>query len=325
MPTEELVDQIVRLAFEQAAPEIKTIVVHWWPDDDALLCLWTAKKFIPKAANARIVFVNAGESLPGSEGDPSVIHFDTGGGEYDQHGKGIRNTSSAAILAEKLGLTDNGLKPLIELATAVDNIKPMPPTSIHFIIKGYPRMFKKPDGTTDWLIVQERIFELFDIIYNQETARGRSRNDFRKHAERIILPNGINIAILLWHPECREEAFNQGAAVVIWTQSRGPHKFYTGIQCNRMCPDLWLDRVAVALRFAEAQARGLDVRGKNLTYLGRGEPVPVWYLHDSLRLILNGSRSWKLSEDEYTKLQPRQIVGLVSQALAAITPEVVSG
>lgn len=321
MSTEQLVDLVIRLALEQAAPEVKTLVGHKFPDDDVWLCCWMARRFVPKAKHAQIVFVNAGQTLPNTQGDPSVLHFDTGGGEYDQHGKGLgqTQTSSASILAEKLGLTDHALKPLLDLAEAVDNIKPLPATSIHFAIEGYPRMFWSRDKGTDWQKVQERVFEFFEIVYGQEIGRLLSRENLKKYAEWTSLPNGIKIAGILGHPELREAAFEQGATVVVWTQSRYGG-FYTGIQVNRQST-VRLATVAETLRLAEANVRGIDVRGKNLTYLGRAEPVNTWFLHDSLKLILNGSRSWAPKDYEFTKLPVRHIMGLVCQSLAAIPKE----
>jgi len=323
---EALIDQILKILLEKPEKKVR-LVGHRFPDDDVWLCFWMAKKFIPEAKEAEICFVNAGQALPGSEGDPHILHFDTGGGEYDQHGKGFKKTSSATILAERLDLLkDPGIKPLLEMVTAVDNIRLLPPTSIHYAIEGYPRdpKFKNQDGIIDWQMVQERVFELFDIVYNQETRRVQSRENLKKYAEWTTLPNGLKIASILWHPELREAAFEAGAAVLVWTQSRGPGRFYTGIQRSREYEPLRLDNIAATLRFAEAQVRGINVQGKNLLYIGREGPITSWYLHDSLGLILNGSRSWKPTEDEYTKLQPRQIVGLIHKALSAIPSEVVS-
>ena len=325
MSTEDLVGKLVELALSEAAPEIKTLVGHRFPDDDVWLCCWMAKQFIPKAVGAEIVFVNAGKTLPGSDGDPSVLHFDTGRGEYDQHGKGLQQTCSAAILAEKLGLeNDPGLAPLIEMVTAVDNAEAFPPTSLHFVIEGYPRTFKKPDGHIDWQRVQGRVFELFDIVYGQQSSRAQARANLYKYSGWRILPNGLKVATLLGHPELREAAYEKGAAVVVWTQSRGKNHFYTGIQISRSYPELRLDKVAAALRSAEAKARGANVQGEDLGYVGRGGSVSTWFIHDSLRVILNGSRTWKPNEDEYTKLTPEQIVQLVHQALSAIPRSVVS-
>jgi hypothetical protein len=320
----KLVDLIVELALDQTVPEIKTFVGHRFPDDDVWLCFWIAKFFIPKAANAEIVFVNAGESLPGSEGDSSVLHFDTGGGEYDQHTKGLQHKSSAAILAAKLELLENpGLKPLIEMVNAVDSISPLPPTSIHYAIEGYPRMFQS-NGAIDWQKVQTRVFELFDNIYNQETARAQRCENLKQHVEWTILGNGLKIASVLWHPEYREAAFEAGAAVVVWTQSKGKKRFYVGIQRNREYPQLRLDSTIETIRSEEAKVRQIDIRGKNLRYLGRKGPVPGWFLHTSLGLILCGSRSYKLEEDEYTKLSPRQIVGMVHRTISKIPQSVLS-
>lgn len=322
--TENLVDLIVRIALESTAPEIKTLVGHRWPDDDTLLCIWMAKKFIPKTKNATVMFINASTSLPGSEKDLSILHFDTGRGDYDQHGKKFRKTCSAVLLAEKLELlNDPGLKPLLELATKVDNIEPLSPTNIHYIIEGYPRMFKK-DGSIDWQTVMDRTFELFDIIYNQETARVKARGSLERFSEWTTLPNGLKISSILWHPECREAAFEAEAAVVIWTVSRNKNHFYTGIQVNRRYRRLLLDNVVASLRDQEGKVRQIDIHGQDLRYIGREKPITNWYLHDSKRLILNGSRTWQPTEEEYTKLTPRQIVGLVHRALSPIPREIVS-
>lgn len=320
----KLVDRILELALDQMVPEIKTFVGHRFPDDDVWLCCYIAKKFFPKAANAKIVFVNAGESLPGLEEDPSVLHFDTGGGEYDQHAKGLQQTSSAAVLAAKLELLeDPGLKPLIEMVNAVDSINPLPPTSMHYAIEGYPRMFQS-EGAINWQQVQTRVFELFDIVYNQEVARAKSRENLKQYAEWTTLRNGLKVASILWHPELREAAFETGATVVVWTQSKGKKGFCVGIQRNREYPQLRLDSTIETIRSGEAKARQIDVRGKNLRYLGRKGVVPGWFLHDSLGLILCGSRSYKLKEDEYTKLLPRQIAGMAHYALSKIPQNVVS-
>ncbi|MBI2038373.1 MAG: hypothetical protein HYT19_00420 [Candidatus Nealsonbacteria bacterium] len=323
---EGLVERLVGLAFKEAAPEIKTLVGHRFPDDDAWLCLWMAKNFIAKTKKAQVVFVNAGEILPGTDSDPTVIHFDTGGREYDQHGKSLKNTSSSHLLAKGLGLDDPGLEPLLELAKAVDNIERLPATSVHFIIEGYPRRleFQKSGGIIDWQKIQERVFELFDIIYGQETQRVQNRKALREHAEWTTLPNGIKIASLFWHPELREAAFEQGAAVVVWTQFRRKDRFYVGIQRHRDYPSLQLNKVAEMIRFREGKVRNIDVMGKNLQYIGRGEPVKNWFLHDSLGLILSGSRSWKLEPEEYTNLAPQDIAGIVHRALGNIPREVVS-
>lgn len=322
--TEDLVDLLLRIVQDKTTSEITTLVGHRFPDDDVWLCCWMARKWMPKAANAKIVFVNAGERFPGSENDPQVLHFDTGGGEYDQHGKGLRKTCSAVLLAQGLGLAeDPALQPLLEMVIAVDNVEPLPHTVIHYLIEGYPRRFRLQGSQIDWKTVEERVFEDFDIIYDQEVQRHQSRAMLKEHSEWTVLPNGVKIAALLWHPELREAAFEEGATVVIWTRRQGPNRFYTGIQRNRNSP-IRLANTAATLRLIEAKRRNIDVRGKNLTYIGNGQPVPQWFLHDSLALILNGSRTWKPKENEYTILSAREIVAGVIQVLSAIPRTAVS-
>ena len=323
----QLVDQIVNLAFNQMAPEIQTLVGHMWPDTDAWLCLWIARKFIPRTANAEIVFVNAGESLSGFEDDPSVLHFDTGGGPFDQHGKGLKRTSSAMLLACHLKIqNDPGLKALLNLTVMVDNVEKLSPTNLHYIIEGLPRIHRGTDNLPDWAAVQKTVFDMFSIVYGQETGRQRSRNDLENHAGFYTLPNGIRFTELSGHPGLRAAAFERGADVVLWTQPK-KRGFYVGVQVNRRSKVV-LTGVAENLRRAEAAARELAVEDQNFNYIGReenGNPVRNWFLHDSLKLVLCGSRTWELTDEEFTRLNVRQICETVRQALEKISEQAVRG
>ncbi len=180
------------------------------------------------------------------------------------------------------------------------------------------------NGGIDWSKVQERVFELFDIIYNQEKGRAQSREDLLKVAKFYDLPNGLRVTAILWEPRLREAAFEAGAAVVVWTQSRGKKGFYVGVQRNRNFLKLRLDGVVAALRAAEAKIRGIDVRGQDLGYVDREGPISNWFLHESRALILSGSRTWKLEKNAYTRLSSGYIVKLVRQALSAIPDNLVS-
>ena len=315
---EALVDRLFGLIEEATAPEIKTLVIHRRPDVDAWLCLWIARKFIPKTADAEVVFTNAGTSVADSS-DPSVLHFDTGGGEFDQHEKRLQRSCSAVLLAKGFGLLeDPGLEPLLEMATKVDNVEPLDPTSIHYVIEGYPSKFQK-DGNVDWDTIQSRVFEAFDILYSRHTRIAQSREDLNKYVRWATLQNGLRVATLLWHPECRDAAYEQGAAVVVWTISQGKNRFYVGVQKSRNYPHLHLVKVADALRREEARSRGVNVENQNLGYFGlKGDIVPGWFFHDSANLILCGGRSHKLKPEEYTRLTPNKIVETVQRTLASM-------
>jgi hypothetical protein len=249
-----------------------------------------------------------------------VLHFDTGGGEFDQHGKRLQRSCSAVLLAEAFDLLeDPGLQPLLEMATKVDNVEPLDPTSIHYVIEGYPSRFQK-DGNVDWDIIQSRVFESFDILYSRYAKIAQSREDLKRYVRWATLQNGLKVATLLWHPECREAAFEQGAAVVVWTVSRGKNRFYVGVQKSRNYPELHLTRTVDAIRREEAEARGLSVENQNLGYFGLNEDiVPGWFFHDSANLILCGSRSHKLESEEYTRLTPNKIVEIVQRTMASMS------
>lgn len=321
---QNLVDALFQ-AIPDTSPKVTALVGHRFPDDDVWLCFWIAKKFIPNAADAELIFVNAGTSLSGSENDPSVIHFDTGGGQYDQHTQDRGRTCSAAILAERLQLLqDPGLTELIEMVTKVDNVEPLARTNIHYAIEGYPRLFHE-HGDINWKKVQERVFELFDIIYAQETRRAQAKENLSQHATWTILPNGLKVATLLWHPELRDAAFEQGADVVLWTVRKGNRKFYVGIQRSRNLNGLLsLRGTAVNLRAVEAQLRSIRVNREDLGSVGREGPVFNWFLHPSLGLILNGSRTWTPTAEEYTNIRPSNLATPVLRALSAIPQDQVA-
>ncbi len=311
--TSQLVDRIVDLALDQMAPNIRTMVGHKWPDTDVWMCLWIARKFVPKTVAAEIVFVNSGEALPESEGDPSVLHFDTGGGQYDQHGKHAGRTSSAMLLAQHLGIQDNpGLKALLSLTVAVDNVEELSPMNLHYIIEGLPRIHQT-EQRPDWKTVQKTVFDMFNIVYGQEAGRQQSRDDLKRFGAFHVLPNGIRFTKLLGQARLREAAFQNGADVVLWTQRKNGG-FYVGVQVNRRSKVI-LSGVAASLRLAEAKARGVNAEG-DLSFVG--QEGTNWFLHDSLKLILCGSRTHELAEDEFTKLTMQQICQVVGETLERV-------
>jgi len=321
-PAKDSIQALLKALLEANEQPIKKLVTHNHPDDDAWACLWMAKRFFPRAKDAEIVFVNSGEILPGTEDNPSVLHFDTGLGKFDQHSKGIERGCSATLLLSSIDKKEwPHFKTIIDLAVATDNIDPLPHHSSHFVISGYSHSFKEKDKV-DWKKVQERVFEIFDILYGQEKERNNSKLVFERINSMTILPNGIKVASILWNPRCREAAFEAGADVVIWTQKKG-NRFYTGIQSNRKYP-VYLDKVVSVLRIEELFQRKDQRKVESFHAIIRSYDGDPWFLHDSKRLILNGSYSHELKEGEFTVLSPDRIVGKVQRALSNIPVETVS-
>lgn len=313
---------ILTSAISNTALEITTLVGHRFPDDDVWLCFWIAKKFLPQTKNAKMVVVESGTSLLESEDDPSVLHFDTGGGEYDQHTQGKERTCSALILAENLLVEkDPGLIALLEMVTKVDNVEPLLATEIHSAILGYPRIFHE-NGDINWEKVQERVFELFEMIYAQETLRAENREKLGEHVSWANLNNGLRVATILWHPELRDAAYEAGADVVLFTVPKKRPKYLVGVQMNRKLKGLLsLRGVATEMRAAEADMRDIQVNRGDLDYVGQEGPIANWFLHDSLALVLCGSRTHKPAEGEYTLINPNRLANLVSHALSKISRE----
>lgn len=294
---------------------VSCVVVHENPDDDALVCLYLLSKLASEQWDTtKVVTVPSGEKMPGSEGDPTVVHLDTGGGPFDQHGKGLKRGSSASLMGHLLGITDNpAYANLIEMSVKVDNAEAIPPTDLHFIIEGLRYRYRSGEFDLSTLIV--RAFELFDMLSAQGVNHAKSEQGLKAVAQWHETPKG-KVCFLSGRPNLRDAAFKEGAAVVVWTKVTGGHR-NVGVQVHRdRQNDLFLWAVAEALRKAERHSRGLNGYAKDLKYPGtRPEIDPSWYYHEKGTLILNGSQSHPLTDDTVSRLGTGRIVRTVVTAL----------
>ena len=66
---------------------MRTIVVHFNPDLDAVAAIWVIKRFWPGWQNAAVRFVPAGETYKNQlvDSNPEILHVDTGLGKCDHH------------------------------------------------------------------------------------------------------------------------------------------------------------------------------------------------------------------------------------------------
>mgnify|MGYP003393423995 CR=1 FL=1 len=307
----------------QCQPKSYIFVTHEYPDTDAWVCLWILRTFVAKDFDkVEIVFVRAGEVLPpeGESDGTSIIHADTGKGEYDQHGKPYTRTSSAAILAEKLGIAEEpGVKEFVELATATDNVERVSPTSIHYFFKGLPYQKRGEDKQIDWTAIQERVFEVLDTLDSWRSRCEENKRQFKEGGGKLLrLANGLTLGLLAFKPHLRQAAYDSGADVVLWTQAKGKKGFWVGVQVNSDTR-LSLRIVAAVIRAAELRARGFDVPPiDELTYVGQKEPISGWFLHDSERFIACGSRSHPLEDHEFTKLSIDHLVEILTVQLGCM-------
>ena len=306
-------------------PKPWALVVHQRPDTDALVCLWAANRFIVVNAPSRIFFIPSGTTgLPAEdEAMYNVLYMDVGGGPCDQHGKQLKRGSSFQLVMQEYGLHDTypALASFLELTIATDNVEKIDPMSIHYVLKGLPWQFNE-GGEIDWNQVCNFAFIMFDTIYSLEEQKLLTK---KRYAElrtmrecEFVLSNGYNLACVHYNPEFRECAFDRDADVVVWfSKRRKKGTFEVGIQVNRKSP-LMLRTIVIALRNAEAEARGVTLTRDDAATLGILDSVPGWFLHDSLKLVACGTRSHPLTGDEFTYLKTHEILHIVGSEIAAL-------
>lgn len=297
--------------------QFRHVVTHVRPDFDAWLSYWLIVKFMPGARDAELIFVPAGTQWTERD-DETVVHVDTGLGKFDQHGKCLVRSCSALLVAEALGIAeDPRLSALLELATVVDNAEEVEATSIVKQFRAYPAVFVDPKTRQpDWNVVKERVFQALDIVYDQESNREAARKEFEKGSRQRITLNGLRLVLLDDRPHLRGPAFEAGADVAVWFLPRGQNRFYVGVVANNRTLKLHLDYVAYCLRWWEANTAGITVENDDELYNhGTVGPAGKWFLHDSGNIILYGSNTHPLPENECTRLMRKRIEDIVFEAL----------
>ncbi|MEI6863892.1 MAG: hypothetical protein WCK46_00760 [Candidatus Adlerbacteria bacterium] len=300
------------------------LVTHRHPDTDAYACLWKAVRFIVGDSEYKVVLLPAGVPLPDEDRvGHRVLEMDTGGGPLDQHGKGLTDTSSFKLMCEHYGFhTDEGLWPFIKLTVATDRAEQVDRLSLHYQLRGLANYHRDhTSNEIDWGTCCQRAFEMFDILYNQETSRLQSAVNLHKLSKRYTLENGMNVCLLWGNPQLRDAAFEDGADVVMWTILKRKH-FQVGIALNRNAPNAvekGMLSVVSAIRIAEAKARGIDAAGHDLRATGPNKYFGGWYAHPGenggTRLILCGSKKAPLEPEERTKLSWDQLCAIVNGRL----------
>ncbi len=300
------------------------LVTHQRPDTDAWICLWAAHKFVvPSDAPRRIEFIAAGSRIDDADRlGHNVLEMDVGGDDCDQHGRQLARGSSFELLVEKYNLLDKhpALAPFVEFARATDNVEEMPFHSVHFLFKGFPAMIRNGEEI-DWGGIAEAVFEILDVLYGQEENRLAAREEFREKGRITRLSNGAKIGTVWWNPHLREPAYEAGAHVVMWTVGKGKKGFEVGIQVHRNAT-LSLQGVMRAIRLAEAKKRDMTISSEVAGALGGNgdNPVPGWFLHDSKKLIVCGSRARHLQGDEFTRLSPGEILEILKKEIGSVKP-----
>ncbi len=291
-------------------------VTHEAPDTDAMVCLWFIKNLIalPAGRDFDWRFVRSGERLSIVDGTGyNVIHVDTGFGRFDQHGMQMERGSSFELLAEHFGYADEpGIRELVELTRATDNVEKVDPCSLHYFFKGLRGTVKKEDGRTpDWETILHHVFVALSSLHSHHCMVAKGDENFKAKGQVEELRNGVKLCVNLFQDIHQEAAFRAGVNVMVWCKKK-KGKMMVGVQSD----GLRLGNLCAALRLAEAQARNITLTASDLNQLGTLEHQPTWFAHRSNKLILAGSLTHIPKDDEYTQLSPSLIAFIARAALS---------
>ncbi len=298
-----------------------SIILHEYPDLDAILSSWLMIKFGEEqysgVANASLVFMPMhtdffakGEDQIKADG---FLALDIGGGKFDNHASKVP-TSSAMLVANALGIgNDPSLKKLLNFVHHQDvegrGLSSRSPIdhAISFpnILRGLLLIHKD-----DFNTVVRLGHNIIDSIYAVEKDWLLALDDYNKKARVIKLDNGTKIIGLdsASTSVMKVGRFKAGDVVI--------HRNVTGnigitITKKGKCDfDPWLLQAARFLRTAEMREINQDISG-NLDEIGLNAN---WFLHESCKLLSNGSP--KASTVPNTSIPFRTVVVLVAASFS---------
>jgi hypothetical protein len=287
----------------------RIIVTHRSPDLDAIGAVWLLKRFLSaEYADAAVLFVPAGQVLTAEVAAQfavpltKVTHVDTGMGEYDHHqpsrgGKRICASSLVYDLICKIQkdkLYDRALRYLVEYITAIDHFEeaswpdaddPRYQLMAHGIIAG-----AKNSGQYDDDALLRFGCELLDATY------AALRSDVR--ADEVIQTKGTTMKIGRWK------------VLAIATSNGEVEK-----RAQKVGYDLAIrkDEGFGSVRIKATPESGIDLTGVYEEILKK-DAVGTWFLHNSHRMLLNGSS--KNETQIPSPLSLTQIVEIVKEKLS---------
>jgi len=272
-------------------------VTHTWPDLDAIASTWLIKKYLPGWKNAELHFVPAGKTLKNKppDQDPNIIHTDTGRGKFDHHQISEKTSAAKRVfqyLSEKKHIPANQRKPLqrlVEIITIIDNFG-----EVNF-----------PDPTSDvYDLSLHQLIEGLKIKYNSDLETTLTGYD--------LLEASLNI---LRKKVLAEKEIKKG---LIFNCSQG--KALALISSNEESAKLALksgfqlvvrkDKNREFLKIKAHPNSNIDLTS---TYqlLKKIDPKALWFLHQSKKILLNGSA--KNPDFVPTKLSLQKIIEVLKK------------
>lgn len=276
---------------------MKTVVTHIGPDLDAITSTWLVKTFFPGWEEAEIVFVPAGTTLNkmNPDGDPEILHVDTGFGRFDHH-QTDADTCAAMLVYEEIKKQhgpDPVLERMVEVVNDVDHFKEVfyPNASADYWefwivgqIDGWRLLF-----SDNPLKIMELGFASLDGIYKVMLNKIWAEKELDQASPfETRWGNGLGFETV--NDEVIHQAQKRGYSVVI---RKDPKKGYVRI---KTLPKPEIDLTPLYER------------------LKSDEPESTWFLHASRHMLLNGSA--KNPEMKPTKRTLAELISVIKEVLA---------
>lgn len=284
---------------------MKTIVTHLNPDQDAVCSSWLALRFFPGWKNAKLEFVPAGETLNNRppDGDPAIIHVDTGLGKFDHHHTPDKNQcASSLVLAEmknkqfirRNSLDENALNRMTDVVLDVDHagdkLWPHPESDRYeFFLEPILDGLKMGDNKLQSEEISRFGFIALDGIFSEMKAKISAERIIAEGVE-FSSPWGKGIGMETENDVVLTLAERRGYMMVV---KKDPQKGNVRIYAHPVS--------------------GADLTEANME-ISRRDPNSDWFLHASKKMLLNGSRAnpkmrpTKLTLEEIIKILSKEVV-----------------
>lgn len=255
---------------------MKTLVTHYSPDLDAITSCWLIKKYFPGWKNASLKFVPAGETLDevsSSVANSSLIHVDTGMGQFDHHQSDKKTSASRLVLdyiKSKYLIKKNDLEAMerfVDTVTFIDNFNEIfltDPESDIWELNLYQLIDGIQNIYADDEITCQTVFVMLDAALINFKHKIRAEAEIKKGlilktrwGKTLFMENRVEESIKL--------AQKKGFALIV---RRNPDNGSIRIKAR---PDTKEDLV------------------KLFECLKQADPKATWFLHSSKRIVLNGS------------------------------------
>ncbi len=269
----------------------KIIVTHFSPDLDAIGAIWLLRRFDKSFAEAAIEFVPIGTTFRGEvvDGDPEIVHVDTGWGKFDHH-QTDKNTCATKLVWEDLGIKDEALERLVAVVNEVDNADDLlweegsldrSEFFLDSVFFGWKQVYPGQDRSyVEWGLV------CLDGVYQALKEKVA--------AEKLLLVGkkfktrwGEGIAVKTANDTVLDLGERQGYSLVVRQDPKSGH-----------------------LRIYARADRNVDLTPVYEEFKKR-DPEATWFLHSSKCLLLNGSR--KDPAMKPTKLDLEEIVEVLEK------------